>query len=264
MKKVAVLFMLTLFTFSCGSLQSMKKKELEEFKNVKKFNLNDFRVYVFNICEKYGKGVDKIERFCECPDDFYKVALQDQVMKVEELYLLMHRKTDLVLYLTTESHKYIRNDLTDFLNDPTIYKDNIALEEIESIFIGKYDLKNNLIHFPSYKDDKDIILHFDSDEYPKQILLNKANIATAENDYDIAETIPLTSTFKEKLKYKLESNYSIRYYNEKVTRNVDSIFIISEKGEVSVAFGFSDYPNFFKLTGSEVKYHPNFSLIQTH
>lgn len=264
MKKISILIVISFLTFSCSSLKPIAKKELEEYKNAKKFNKNDFKIYVFNMCEKYSKDVKNTERFCECPDDFYDVAKQDQIKKIEELYLLMHRKTDLVLYFTTKSHKYIYEDLKGFLNDPNIYKDNIALEQIEGIYIGRYDINNHLIHFPSYKDRNDIILHFDENEYPKQILFKKANVATAENDYDISEPIILDSVFKEKLTYKLKNDFSIKYYKKQITKVVDKMFITSKKGKVNISFGFNDFDGFYKLNSKKIKYYPNYSLIQTH
>ncbi|MEM6687086.1 MAG: hypothetical protein AAF617_15000 [Bacteroidota bacterium] len=264
MKKIYIIASLVLLAIGCSPWNSMNKAELEEYKNLKKFDANDFRIYVFNLCEKYAKEVENIERFCKCPDDFYNVALKDSVKKIEELYLLLHRKTDLALYFTTESHKYIREDLTGFLNSPALHENKIALEKVESIYIGRHDDSNDLIHFPSYQDEKDIILHYTKDQSTGEIFFYQGNIATAENDYDIAEPILLDSVFNEKLIYKLAPEYRIAYHNAEMTANADWIFIFSDRGKVGITFGFSNLDDFYKVESDRIRYHPNYSLIQTH
>jgi hypothetical protein len=219
---------------------------------------------VFNLCEIYKKEVDNAERFCKCPDSFYDVAKGDSIKKIEELYLLIHRKTDLVFYLTTKSHKYISNDQKGFLNDRKLYENNIVLKDIESIYIGRYDSVNQLIHFPSFKDEKDIILNFQKDTPSDNITFTRANLATAENNFDISEPIGLDKLFNEKLIYKRRSDYKMSYRYKDTLRIVDRIYITSKKGEIGVMLGFSNLNDYFDFKNHNIKYHPNYSLIQRH
>lgn len=261
-----VIFCLTLIyiLFSCSPIKENKNYLSKEFKNIKRFNTNDFKTYVFNLCESYKKEVDNAERFCECPENFYDIAKQDSIKKIEELYLLKHRKTDLVLYFTTKSHKYISNEQKGFLNDRELFENNIVLKDIESIYIGRYDDDSKLIHFPSQKNQNDIILLFEKYEYPDKIVFHEANIATAENKYDISTPISLKSIFKEELIYNRENNYNISYTYKDTLRIVDRIFITSKKGEIGLTFGFKNLNSFYEVKNKDIKYHPNYSLIQTH
>ncbi len=271
MKKEAVIILIILLNLSCSSLTTFKKSDLLEFKNIKRFNISDFKTYVFNICEKYGKEIDNSKRFCECPDNFFDVAQEQQIRKVEELYLLIHRETDMVLYLTTTSHKYIYKKPDGFLNDPEKFKDNIVLNEIENIYIGRKDTISGLIHFPSFKDKNDIILHYDRSKFPESVLLTSGNLATAENDYDISEEIPLSDVFNQELIYKHNKRMSFKFYRkvkktlkEEMAMEVDRLLITSKKGKVDVLFGFNNIETPFQYSKVSVRYHPNFSLIREH
>lgn len=263
--KIRLFYILIIGIFcSCSPVKENKSYLKNEFSNVKKFNTNDFKIYVFNLCEVYKMKIDNSERFCKCPEKFYDVAKTDSIKKIEELYLLKHRKTDLVLYLTTKSHKYISNKQKGFLNDRELYEDNIVLRDIESIYIGEYDDDSKIIHFPSFKDQNDIILRFEKYNYPDKIVLDQANIATAENNYDISSPIPLKSIFKEDLVYNNSSKYKITYTYKDTLRLVDRIFITSKKGEVGLSFGFQNMEYFYEVNAKNIKFHPNYSLIQVH
>jgi uncharacterized protein (DUF488 family) len=269
MKKTLILILVILVNISCNSLRL--RDQNQEYKNVKRFNISDFKTYVFNICEKYGEEIESSKRFCECPDGFYDVAQEQKIRKVEELYLLSHRNTDLVLYLTTTSHKYIYRKADGFLNDPKKFKNNIVLNEIESIYIGRKDTIAGFIHFPSYKDSNDIILHFDEEKFKEKIHLTSANLATSENDYDISEEISLDSLFSQELVYKYQENMTLKFYKkvkskrkDEIEMELNRIFITSKKGKVDILLGFDSNENLYKYNKMKVKYHPNFSLIQVH
>lgn len=271
MNKILLLICAVIFFSSCSSLRLVDENEFSKYKKIKRFNVSDFQTYIFNICEKYSDDIASTERFCDCPDDFFEIAQEKKIRKVEELYILSHRKTDLVLYLTTTSHKYIYKEADGFLNDPKKYKNNIVLNEIENIYIGRKDTIAGFIHFPSYKDSNDIILHFDKEKFPKEIFLTSGNLATAENDYDISEEIPLDSLFNQELVYKFQKNTTLKYYkkdidnpNKEIVNVLDRIFITSKKGEVKTLLGFKKDTSLYQYTKLKVKYHPNFSLIQTH
>ncbi len=232
---------------------------------LKTYGLNGFDTYVFNICEKLKPK--KIEqRFCECPEDFYDINLEKDLQKVEELYLLKHKKTDIVIYLTTRSHKYIRKD-GGFLNDRRYYENNIVLDQIEMVYVGRFDDISNVIHFPSFDDKKDIILHFEPLVFPKELLFINANIATAENDYSIVEPISLIDLFNQPFSYK-KRDYSFSYYhgNNDMSsvkpKKVDSVKLFAKNGKIEFAFSFENLDKDYKMSQKRIKYLPNFYLIQ--
>lgn len=234
------------------------------------YEVADFDIYVYNICQKIGKGVDN-ERFCSCPDDFFNGLNTKIFKKVEEIYLLKHRNTDLVLYLTTFSHKYIKEG-RGFLNDPRYYKDKIVLDQIEYVYIGQLIENQNIIHFPNVKNNQDIILHFDYKQYQidNKLMMLEGNIATAENRYNVYEPINLTGIFSDTISYKHSPNYSIDFYKNNgcigssdcPVKNIKTINIISRKGKTEIIFIPSDpKERLYKIASKRIKYAPNFYLI---
>lgn len=277
MRKLPAIILLIIISMnSCKTgLDLVEQKDLdlikEEYK--KTFKFEEFDTYVFNICEKFEK-FDKENRFCDCKENFYNIGLENHLKKVEELYLLKHINTDLVIYLTTFSHKYIHEDGTGFLNNPKHYNHNIVLDQLEYAYIGRMDESNNIIHFPSHNKEKDIILEFDPNYYPQKLFFNHANIATAENNYDISQPISLDTLFKQDIEY-LKKKYQMNYYhgsNKMDTVNkkkVNEIKLISNEGKVEVVFGFKNFirdgsKRYYKMAAKRIKYHPNFYLIQNN
>ena len=246
-------------------LKKNKKTKLLEGIPLKSFALNGFDTYVFNICEKV-KSDKPEERFCECPTDFYQKSSSLNMRKVEELYLLKHKKTSLVIYLTTFSHKYIRQH-SGFLNDPKFYENNIVLDQIESAYLGQIDEDGGVIHFPSHNGSEDIILHFNPQILHKELVFTKANVATAENNYTIYEPIPLGEVFNQPFSYK-KKDYSISYYHgsnqmERVNpKIVDTLRLLVKKKKVELSFSFNNFNRDYKIAQKRIKYLPNFYLIQ--
>ena len=170
----------------------------------------------------------------------------------------------MILYLTTVSHKYLRLK-SEFLNDSNIYEDRIVLDEIEYAYIGNSDTKNNWILFPNQKYERDIILHFDGSKFPESLLIQKANIATSENDYTTDNTIPLDSVFRKPLEFK-KVNYSPEFYMGNVGKRPSykpqCINIISRSGKVEIVFGCIGVDNYyFKISNKKIRYNTNFYLL---
>ncbi|MCD2259648.1 hypothetical protein [Psychroserpens luteolus] len=274
MKKIAYMILILAF-LSCRTglklvsdsyyLQEDRKTKVKTKIPLKSFALNGFDIYVFNICEKLQVD-DPKDRFCECPSDFYNSELSSNMKKVEELYLLKHKKTDLIIYLTTFSHKYISQH-SGFLNDPKFYENNIVLDQIEFAYIGKIDDIENVIHFPSHNDSEDIILHYDPQVFSKELLFTKANVATAENNYTIFKPISLDKVFKQQFSYH-KRDYSISYYHgsnnmESVNpKVVDTLKLFVKKDKVELSFSFNNFDKDYKMSKKRIKYLPNFYLIQ--
>jgi len=272
MKKLAYLTVLVLL-ISCrtgldlvGSNYYVEEEKGKRTKiPLKSYSLSSFDTYVFNICEKLDISLSE-QRFCECPENFYDLQDIDNIIKVEELYLLKHKTTDLVIYLTTFSHKNIRES-EGFLNDSLYYKNNIVLDQLETAYIGKLDEKSGIIHFPSLNKEKDMILHYEQEQYPKRLLFIRANIATAENDYSITQPFSLSEVFGQPFLYK-KKNYSLNYYHGKNNmgsidpKRVDSIKLFMKKGKFELAFSFDNFNKDYKMAQKRIRYLPNFYLIQ--
>lgn len=275
MKKYVLFLISVIIYISCRSgLYKVSPNYIHKIKNneklkvdVKSFSLEEFDTYVYNICELIGEEINN-DRFCDCPEDFFQIAEEKEfIKKVEEVYLLKHKHTDLVFYLTTMSHKYIQPK-SGFLNERKYYENKIVLDQIEYIYIGQFEENNNWIFFANPKNNKDIILHYNEHTFPKELEIITANIATSENKYEIYEPINLTdSVFKNPLIYKLNNNYNIDFYENKnrirgARKETDSIHIISKKGEIEIVFTPKDTSKLgYKLTGKRIRYRPNYFLI---
>ncbi len=262
MKKLLFLIVLLYAFTSCRSgLDLVNQAYVDKRLKVEKtFPITDFEVYVFSICEDYKVQKKDLltKRFCDCPENFFNQPETTDIRKVEEIYLLKHKTSDVVFYLTTFSHKYIQKK-EGFLNDSTIYKNKIILEEIESIYIGNIDIVAHKISFEGNKKMKDVTFYFDANAFPEKMIVTKGNMTTSENNYSIAETIPLDDVFRNDVTY-VQSNYTIDYYKgrnyDKPPRHVSEIKIVSKKGKTEVVFSFDDYDWYYKMASKRIRFYP--------
>tara|TARA_R110002051_G_scaffold78626_1_gene142195 strand:+ start:2971 stop:3786 length:816 start_codon:yes stop_codon:yes gene_type:complete len=259
---------LLLFLNSCHSgLYTLGEIDLNAKVNKGEYDLSDFDIYVYNICE--DTEIDsKSDRFCDCPEKFYEQQATSSLKKVEEVYMLISTKSDLVIYLTTFSHKYIKQK-EGFLNAKEHYYNQVVLDQVEYIYIGRQNEIAGWIHFPKEKKGKDMIVHYIKDKFPDEIYLTEANIATAENHYTIDEKFPIDSIFKNPIVYKKKPNYKLVFYKnnhsigkEDVKKKiVEKINIILEDKEVYFVFSNQKKNFYYKITEKRIRFRPNFFLI---
>lgn len=267
MKKFTIL-LFSLFV-SCNHVYYVKPSYLPESSREKhEYLMDNFDIYVYNICESIGENINN-NRFNDCPEDFFGMRESKNIQKVEEVYMLVHQTKDLVLYLTTFSHKYIRQD-EKFLNDKSVYENKVILNQIDFAYIGTRNKEMNLIHFPDKHGNQDIILHYDNKVFPENLLIYEMNVATAENNYNINTPIQLSDVLKEKIVYRRNDHYKVYLHNNKGNdiscgdnkSPIEKIYIISKNGNTEVLF----FPNtsddmIFKIPNNKIKYLPAFSLL---
>jgi hypothetical protein len=265
MRKIILLIVTLIILSSCGSgLYKTTQLNLgKEGVLLKAYKLDEFDIYTYNICENATNETNN-ERFSNCRENFYDIAENDSILKVEEVYLLRHRQEDVIIYLTTFSDKYIEHK-KGFLNDRTIYENKIILNKVEYAYIGKIDTTLNWIHFPNQNNGQDIILHYDRNSFPESIDLIEANIATAENNYTTDEKINLDKVFRQSVDYK-KRDYEVQFFEKKIGRSLSylpkCLNIISRQGKVEVVFGCSDSDSlFFKISNRKIRYSTNFFII---
>lgn len=265
MKKIIIFIVTLIIISSCGSgLYKTTQLNLDkEGVLMKTYNLDEFDIYTYNICEDATKETNN-KRFSNCQENFYDIAENDTILKVEEVYLLRHRQSDVIIYLTTFSDKYLEYK-KGFLNDRLIYENKIILNKVEYAYIGKIDSISNWIHFPSQNDGKDIILHYAKNSFPKSIELIEANIATAENNYTTDEKINLDKVFRQSVVYK-KGDYEIEFFAKKIGNSLSylpkCLNIISRQGKVEVVLGCNDSDAlFFKISNRKVRYSTNYFII---
>lgn len=268
--------MVCVFTSCRSGLRLLDQEDMDTTYKVKKtYPVDAFYVYVFQLCEDFKIKVKKNlpKRFCDCKDFSFNQPATKDIRKIEEIYLLKHKKLDLVLYLTTFSHKYIDSG-KGFLNDSLVYKNKIVLNEIETIYIGTLDREAHKISFKGRKKLKDFSFYFDPNVFPDKMLLTKGNMATAENKYSIIESIPLDDVFKNDIEY-IQSDYTIEYYENNEYRKSQESFkyqnpskqeaaaisIVSKNNDIEVVFSFKDFPEYYNLRAKRIRYHPDYGTI---
>lgn len=230
---------------------------------IKSYNLDEFDIYTFSICEDPTEEVNNA-RFSNCKENFYDLAEQDTILKVEELYLLRHKPSSVVIYLTTQSERRLRHK-KGFLNDRSIYENKIILKKLEYAYIGKVDTASQWIHFPNQNNGQDIILHYNEIKFPNKIELTEANIATAENKYTTDQKIKLDAVFGQPIVYS-KGDYKPQFFKKKkgitTSHLPQCLNIISRKGKVAVVFGCIETDSiFFKISNRKVRYNTNFFLL---
>ena len=184
--------------------------------------------------------------------------------KIEEVYFLINRRSDLALYLTTFSQKFISNKQQGFLNDPKLYKDQINLNKIEYVYVGAINRSNKFIHFRHSGTDEDIFLHYRHNPVQNAMLIERANVATAENHYDISDEIAIDNVFSTKLNYKKRNDHRIVYHKRDTARTVEKLIFTTKKGKLNILFKFKDYPKkLYKIGYQRLRYQLNYYQIDT-
>lgn len=249
---------------SCSTrLYKVDRSYVQHIKELKEFDITDFSVYVFNICERFDREVDYLERFCDCPNDFYKLTQRDSIKKIEEVYLLINEEAQLAVYLTTLSHKYISNKRKGFLNDSSKYRKKVNLNQIEYAYVGSLDRKRDNIDFPHPGKEEDIGLHFERSQWASSILIDKVRIPTAENAYTTEEPIDLREVFSNRLHY-VKSDYKVIYFQKDIPRTVEKLVFTEKKGKLDLLFTFSDYEEkVYKIDSKRLRYQLDYGDIDT-
>jgi len=254
--------------FILYSLSSCKKKiPIVKYEYLNKistnnkiqFKISDFDIYAFNICEKSKKEVYNTERFCECPNNFFEINQKDSIKKIEETYLFINTKTNLVFYLTTFSHKHIWQN-NGFLNNRCLYKDKMYVLDLEYIYIGTQDTVAKKIEFKNPCKDKgeDMIWHYSKNK--DTISINKVNIATAENKYTITKPICLDTVFSNKIRFK---KVDYKLYNETNDNlAIKTFYAISKKGRIEILFKLETRSEeYSRIKVKRVPYHMGYKEI---
>ncbi|WP_452224418.1 hypothetical protein [Lacinutrix chionoecetis] len=105
-------------------------------------NVADYNMYVFRLCEKIK--VEGTTRFILCdqgcePDD---ILANKDIQVREELYVLVAKQGNSVIYLTTKTDRSF--DLTPDIFNTEAHKDYIFASDIENIYFGVV-ANNNMV-----------------------------------------------------------------------------------------------------------------------
>ncbi len=118
------------------------------------FEIVDFDLYTFRlIVEKENCNIptDKHLKFSQ------KSVLEDDDLIYEELYLLLEKEGNTVLYLTTFSHKYIYKGGV-FNNRHS--KTSVSINEVDFLFVGTKEKGNVVFKNPKHEDLCEMQLNF--------------------------------------------------------------------------------------------------------
>ncbi|MCH3884385.1 hypothetical protein [Tenacibaculum aquimarinum] len=230
MKNINYLLLIIVILVSCKSVEIndavIRNSEIKK--------LNDYNTYVFKLINinKTSESKPEALNFSNGVDD-------NSGLVHEMLYLLRHKTTNEVLYLTTKSHKYIKHGGV-FNDELKLYIRFNILNDIDNISIGKE------------KGQQFVFLDPIGREYSKKVVFSFTEkddvlkIDSINNNYPIKKDriknpfIVLDSVFQTSLKFKANNKkwayvWEDRKFKRKNTKEyVNDIFI--------------NYPYFFVRT----------------
>jgi len=134
LKNRLLLISLTLL-FSCGNAYKIT--------TIDTVNVSDYNIYVFRLCEKIR--VEGSARFLSCDiecDATDILAINDTQIR-EELYLLVEKTGNKVIYLTTKTDRSF--DLEPDIFNTKAHKNYVFANDLENVYFGLQ--KQNTIFF---------------------------------------------------------------------------------------------------------------------
>ena len=248
------LFVLTIL-HSCNSYFTMPDSTLKEkYEIIESYDMSEFDIYTFNICEIINGSVANTDRFIACPDDFFEQSEKEVMNKVEELYFLKSKTSDLIIYMSTFSHKNIRSR-RGFLNDPESYKNQFYLKDTEYIYVGKYDAENDMISFDkarklsSMKWYLNTKLGSGSAGFNVDVINSRTVDTNGDEDININQTFSIPFKFLRRA-YKLSSK--LKEYP------ISKLCVVKDKkGKgIHVIFESSDFDKVYRFSNKRIPYHP--------
>ncbi len=201
------------------------------------WDIEQLNIYVFNICE-YDDTRNGAERFRPCPVDFFTKIQSDSPKKVEELYILKDPASDVLIYMTTFSHRNIRSQ-KGFLNDIEKYKNKFYLSDIEFIYVGKSKPMKDTVSFKKQKSSKkvadkdyDILWHLREPIDAASVISVKAvNVATVENKGNSDKAIPWSSMFSVPFEFNAAAYQLLGKRRTSEPIFIDKVYFVSKDNE---------------------------------
>jgi len=239
--KTSVLLIIVMLLSSCANTYKIAVEET--------INVIDYNVFVFRICEKTNKlGT---ERFYLCDVDCKtktKALLKEHTIVTEELYLLVSKTTDDVIYLTTKTNRSF--DKTPDIFNTEAHEDYILVNDLENVYFGKktneglvFTNKNETLSFYTKPNTKPCKIAITS-------ILSKGNVINEINNVEVVianiYNVPFEFNLTNRIiaiKVKNGTNYDI----------VNSIALNKTKVRFNGTISF--------IEGSKrrrLKYHPRF------
>lgn len=226
---------------------------LVTFDNVKQYKLKDFEIYALGTCESYDSSVGRSKRFNNCPDNFFEISKEKKLVKVEEVYLLIHNESNLVLYFTTKTKRNLKRQ-KGFLNDRKIYENSIILSDIEFIYVGINKPDSNLIEFK--KLNKNLLITWQySIEDASTIYIKEGTIPVRENKMKPNIPINLEDIHANGLKFR-KSSYDL--YSRNKSDKILDFEIKESSGSIEILFNSLSNNKKWK---KRLKYKPTFKEL---
>lgn len=227
-----------LCTLSCANYSILKPRFIESLSDAKVYNTSAFDCYVFNICEIYNKKTNGSERFIKCPSNFFEKTKNDSIKKVEELYLLKHKTSNLALYFTTISYK--TRPQKGFLNDSLLYNSKLYLRDVKYIYVGNVNPTGNRITFKNQKDGSKLIWHLSKNINKSSFFtVESVNAKTVENKESIKDKIVLNEVFSVPFAFNKENYAILNTKNEQEL--ITKLFLVeNKKMKTAVIFKLND------------------------
>ncbi len=261
MKKLAYTccYLVMICLFSCTSYYKINPSFFHDLEAKRSavspgFPISDFDILTFNICEYYIMNIDGTERFVDCPLNFFEISARDSIKKVEELYLLKHRFSEMVLYITTFSHRYIGKQ-KGFLNDPEAYNNKFYLRDTEYIYIGKYGNSDHSIIFKKQGSAAEMIWYLNEALSHEQVnTVTDIDLETTENAGSKDKRVRLEKVFSVPFNFGPSAYTLLNTISEQDT--VRRVHLIRNKSEkMEIFFEMNDSLGGYRFPASKVLYY---------
>lgn len=238
--KIRLIIALVLLLSSCSSY----KIGVEETVKVSNYDM-----YVFRLCEKTNKlGND---RFYLCDEDCKSIKREVYKTKAtivtEELYLMVSRTTDDVIYLTTKINRSF--DSTPDIFNTEAHEDYVLVDDLENVYFGKKTKES--LNFVSKNENLTLFIAPESKSCKITItsILSEGKVAKSIKNkkieineiYNVAVDFNLTNRTLV-LKNKQSSNFEA----------IDNIQLTKHKVR------FNGVLSFIEGSKRRLKFHPNF------
>lgn len=219
MKKhiLIILAVLNICINSCKSYEATRENISEKI--IDTLQLSNFDVYAFKLCKtsSIARKSDYSSENLAFP--FFELCKDDDALVVEETYLLVPKptvKSNIVIYITSLSHKYLYKGKGVF-NCP-LFQDKIFIEDVDMVYLGTIE-GNQLNFYQNVKNDKNRHVskwNFERDSLDPLKKIKIVDVTLAESKFNPKPQIILSETFSTDIVFKKE-NRKIIYGKNKST-----------------------------------------------
>ena len=213
-------------------------------------DISNYSIYVFRLCEKIK--VEGSERFLSCDEhcEPNNILAVNGTQVREELYLLIEKQGDKVIYLTTKTDRSF--DMEPDIFNTELHKNYVFANDLENVYFGI--MKQNAIVFTNKNETLTLQMtprDNNACDYIISTLLSKTKDDTPINN----QLVTLRDVYSIPIRF-IKSKRILAIQENKKTE-LDTVKTIGLNGKRIILKG-----NTQSIEGSQkrrLKYHPNFN-----